>query len=54
MVYIGDDGLPVVLLWAHCDEFLIHGPTWSKTAEALSKFLDVTVEVGMLCHLPKW
>jgi hypothetical protein len=31
MVYLGDDGLPAVLIWAHCDDFLIHGPTYQKT-----------------------
>jgi hypothetical protein len=50
MVYIGNDGLPAVLIWAHCDDFLIHGPTYTKTVEALKAFLDVTVEVDMLCH----
>jgi hypothetical protein len=32
MVYTGEDGLPAVLIWAHCDDFLIHGPTYEKTA----------------------
>jgi hypothetical protein len=31
-----DDGLPAVLLWVHVDDFLIHGPTYAKTAKALS------------------
>jgi hypothetical protein len=50
MAYIGTDGLPAVLIWAHCDDFLIHGPTYTKTVEALSAFLDASVDVGMLCH----
>jgi hypothetical protein len=35
LVYIGDDGLPAVRIWAHCNDFLIHGPTYQKTADAL-------------------
>jgi hypothetical protein len=50
LVYIGDDGLPAVLVWAHCDDFLLHGPTYEKTSKALSAFLDLTVQVGLLCH----
>jgi hypothetical protein len=50
LVYIGDDGLPAALIWAHCDDFFIHGPTRAKTAAALTTFLDLTVEVGLLCH----
>jgi hypothetical protein len=50
MAYIGTDGLPAVLIWAHCDDFLIHGPTHAKTTEALLAFLDMSVDVGMLCH----
>jgi hypothetical protein len=50
LVYIGDDGLPVVRVWGHCDDFLLHGPTYQKTSDALSAFLDLTVQVGLLCH----
>jgi hypothetical protein len=50
MVYTGDDVLPAVLIWAHCDDFLLHGPTYEKTSQALTAFLDVVVEVGLLCH----
>jgi hypothetical protein len=50
LVYIGSDGLPVALIWAHCDDFLIYGPTLAKTTAALEAFLDLTVEVGLLCH----
>jgi hypothetical protein len=27
LVYYGNDNLPVVLIWVHCDNFLIHEPT---------------------------
>ena len=50
---IGQDGLPVALAWAHCDDFFIHGPTYEKTCKALTQFLDKTVEVGLLCHPKK-
>jgi hypothetical protein len=50
---LGLDGLPVTFAWAHCDDFLLHGPTYEKTCEALSQFLDKTVEVGLLCHPKK-
>ena len=50
MVLDGDDGEPAVLVWAHCDDFLIHGSTKEKTTRALSAFLDLAVDCGMLCH----
>ena len=50
MVLIGDDGLPAALIWAHCDDFLIHGPTHAKCSAALTAFMDYVVEVGLLCH----
>jgi hypothetical protein len=50
IVYLGNDGLPAVLIWAHCDDFLVHGPTYTKTAAALTAFLDLTVQLGLLCH----
>jgi hypothetical protein len=50
LVFIGDDGLPAVLVWAHCDDFFLHGPTYKKTAAGLTAFLDLTVRVGLLCH----
>jgi hypothetical protein len=49
-VLIGDDGLPAVLLWSHCNDFFIHGPTKEKTTAALIAFLNKAVDVGMLCH----
>jgi hypothetical protein len=53
LIYLGDDGLPAVLIWAHCDDFFIHGPTYDKTAAALTAFLDLTVQLGLLCHPAK-
>jgi hypothetical protein len=50
MVLIGDDRLPASLIWAHCDDFLIHAPTHAKCTAALTAFMDYVVEVGLLCH----
>jgi hypothetical protein len=49
---IGKDG-GVVKVWAFVDDFLIHGPTHEKTSRALSLFLDLAVDCGMLCHPKK-
>ena len=49
---IGKDG-GAVKIWAFVDDFLIHGPTQEKTSRALSLFLDLAVDCGMLCHPKK-
>jgi hypothetical protein len=49
-VLLEQDGLPAALVWAHCDDFFIHGPTKAKMVAALTAFLDLAVDVGMLCH----
>ena len=49
-VLMNSDGLPSALRVAFCDDFLLHGPTYEKTALALTKFMDLAVEVGMLCN----
>jgi hypothetical protein len=50
MVLMSVDWLPAGLIWAHCDDFLIHGPTRRKCTQALTAFMDYLVEVGLLCH----
>jgi hypothetical protein len=50
LTLIGEDGEPACLIWAHCDDFFIHGPTMEKTEAGLSTFLDLAVRVGLLCH----
>jgi hypothetical protein len=50
LVTIGKDGSPVALAWGHCDDFLLHSPTRVKTLRALHDFLDLAVDVGLLCH----
>ena len=52
-VLIGSDGLPVVLIWIHVDDILIHGPTLSKLKAALDHILSVTVRLGLICHPSK-
>jgi hypothetical protein len=41
---------PAVKIWVWVDDFLIHGPTYEKTARALTFFLNTAVDVGLLCH----
>jgi hypothetical protein len=48
-----DDGLPAVLMWVHVDDFMIHGPTWGKTAAALTAVMDLALEVGLLFNPKK-
>ena len=48
-----EDGLPAVLIYAHIDDYYIHGPTYDKTARALSAFMDKALEVGMLFNPAK-
>ena len=50
MLLLRSDGLPAVRLWAHVDDFAIHGPDLASTTTALRHFLDTAVVVGLLCH----
>ena len=52
-VLISKDGLPAVLTFGFVDDFALHGPTYAKTARALTLFMDFAVEVGMLCNPAK-
>jgi hypothetical protein len=38
---------------AFVDDILIHGPACEQTSQALTKFLDLAVDCGMLCHPTK-
>jgi hypothetical protein len=49
---IGKDGA-VVKVWAFVDDFLLHGPTYEKTSQTLSLFLDLAVDCGMPCDPTK-
>ncbi len=42
-----EDGLPAVLVWAHIDDFLIHGPTYEKTARAMQALMDKALDIGL-------
>ena len=44
------DGTGVALIWAYVDDFFIHAPTKEKLTRALNHFMNLTVEVGMLCN----
>ena len=51
-VLTGRDG-GSVHIWVWVDDFLIHGPTYNKTARALTFFLDTAVDCGFLFHPQK-
>jgi hypothetical protein len=46
---IGRDG-GCVKIWVFVDASCIHGPTYDKTCNALSLFLDLAMDCEMLCH----
>ena len=52
-VLVDCNGVPVVLLWIHVDDILIHGPTQEKLRKALTILLDATVELGLICQSNK-
>ena len=52
-VLIGSDGLPVVLIWIHVDDILIHAPTLSKLEAAMDHIMGTTVRLGLICHPDK-
>ena len=52
-VLIGSDGLPVVLIWIHVDDILIHAPTLRKLEAALNHIMATTVRLGLICHPSK-
>ena len=52
-VLIGSDGEPVVLVWIHVDDILIHGPSFEKLVTAMNALLDTTVQLGLICQTCK-
>jgi hypothetical protein len=52
-VLIGADGLPAALLFAHVDDYFIHGPTLRKTCLAFNDFMDLSVRLGIICQAGK-
>jgi hypothetical protein len=44
------DDLPAVLIFVHCDDFLLHGPTYDKTRLGLVAFMDLALKAGLLAH----
>ena len=42
-----------VHIWVWVDDFLLHGPSYEKTARALRFFLDAAVDCGFLFHPKK-
>jgi hypothetical protein len=49
-VRIGADGLPACLIWGMVDDFQTHGPTKSKCGAGFSAFMDLTVQLGLICQ----
>ena len=52
-VLVDSNGIPVVLIWMHVDDVLIHGPTLGKLIEALDLLLDTTEKLGLICQPSK-
>jgi hypothetical protein len=52
-ILVSADGSPAVKIWVWVDDFILHGPSFDKTTQALKFFLDTTVRCGMLCHPKK-
>jgi hypothetical protein len=48
-----DDGLGACLMWVHVDDFFVHAPTKAKLIEGLNRFMDMAVDVGLLCNPKK-
>ncbi len=44
---------PAIRIWAFVDDFLIHAHTKERCEEGLSRFLDLALDCGMLCHPKK-
>jgi len=49
----GDDGTPACWAWIHVDDVFIHAPTKAKLEQALSKVLDLTTRLGLICQPAK-
>lgn len=47
-VLLGGDGLPACHVWAHVDDYFIHGPTKQKTCHAFAAFMDLSVRMGFI------
>jgi hypothetical protein len=50
---IGTDGLPVGLVWAFVDDFMIHALTCKKLTDSLSAFMDQALRLGYICQKVK-
>jgi hypothetical protein len=48
-----EDGLRACLMWVHVDDFFVHAPTKAKLIEGLNRFMDMAVDVGLLCNPKK-
>jgi len=53
IMMIGLDGLPVALVWAWVDDFLIHAPMKAKLIVALDAVMDDALRLGLICQKVK-
>jgi hypothetical protein len=52
-VLVGTDNLPAALIFAHVDDYFIHGPTCRKTCLAFNAFMDLSIRLGIICQHDK-
>jgi hypothetical protein len=47
---IGEDGLPVAIIFSMVDDYFIHGPTMEKCGYAFGIFMDTALRLGLICQ----
>jgi hypothetical protein len=47
---MGEDGLPVAIVFSMVDDYFIHAPTLKKCKEAFSIFMDTAICLGLICQ----
>jgi hypothetical protein len=52
-VLVGEDGLPVALMWVMVDDYFIHAPTRKKCRQFLTAFMNNMVRLGFICQCVK-
>jgi hypothetical protein len=50
MIWTKADNTGVALVWSFVDDYCLHGPTCESCCQALTAFMDLTVDCGFLCH----
>ena len=52
-VLLDQSGKPVTRFFVHVDDFFLHAPTRLQVLVALNAFMELALEMGMLCHPKK-